>query len=1038
MEPLDTLPPRPSPRTFVQRLGDLFRADWVAYGFALTVTYCASQLQQALNLSSVLQIQVLQAHAQVELRGFVLFLVAVVLSAYVGGMGPALISTFLAAGLMKWSLISSSSGWYITGQGGRWRLVGFMVSGVLCGVLIERHHHRNRQRLASRRFRDATLAHIGDAVITTDEIGINTFLNQEAERLTGWKNYQAVGRQLGDVVKVINDVTREPEEDVVKAFLKSGAGAKLSGHTLLISRDGREIPIVESAAPIMHPDGTLEGFVCVFRDGSEGRKAEAELKKRLALQEQIAHIVGSSPAVIYSFRRRPDGTTCFPFASSEIEAILGQSSEILVTDGTLAFSRVHPDDLRHLLATIDDSERDLSVWQCAFRVSSAARGEIWLEGRSIPEREGDGSTLWYGFMNDITERKRSEQRLNLLYAALESAANAVALTDYSGEIIWVNAAFTKMTGYSAAEVVGQNPRILKSGAHPQSFYKEMWDTLQNGNFWSGEVVNKRKDGTLYTELMTITPVSDDRGVVTHFIAIKQDVTEQRMAEKAIFLNEERLRLAQHAADFGVFEVELPSGKWTWSPEMSRIFGLSSDSTAPSSDDVLRMCHPDDRLRLEEQLSFLATGKGLQVECRIVKPNGEVCWVEISGKTIDDGAGKPVRHLGVVRDVTERNQLEAQFRQAQKMEAVGRLAGGVAHDFNNILMIIIGYGDLLKEQLGSDEQLLRMIEEILKAADRAASLTHQLLAFGRKQILMPKVLDLNKVLAEMGKMLPRLIGEDIDLNLVLGSALGHVMADTSQLQQVVMNLVVNARDAMPGGGRLTIETANAELDETSAQISGIEPKSGSFVLLSVADTGVGMDQETRAHIFEPFFTTKEVDKGTGLGLSIVYGVVKQSGGFILVDSELGQGTTFKIYLPRIEARGTITSATKVDSESRRGSETILMVEDEQVVRQVISDFLRAQGYTVLEAPNPKDAIEIAQQQGDRIHVLITDITMPDMNGLELAKQLQAKRPEMIVLYISGYAAGTNAGDTTIDASMNFLQKPFVLDVLGSKLRDILER
>jgi CheY-like chemotaxis protein/two-component sensor histidine kinase len=372
-----------------------------------------------------------------------------------------------------------------------------------------------------------------------------------------------------------------------------------------------------------------------------------------------------------------------------------------------------------------------------------------------------------------------------------------------------------------------------------------------------------------------------------------------------------------------------------------------------------------------------------------------------------------------------------------MEAVGRLSGGVAHDFNNILMIITGYGDLLKDRLGSDEQLRPMIEAILNAANRAASLTHQLLAFSRKQILSPKVLDLNSILADLDKMLPRLIGEDIYLEMVPGNGLGRVMADALQIQQVVMNLVVNARDAMPDGGKLTIETANAEWDEESGQEFGIEAKAGSFVLLSVADNGIGMDRETRAHLFEPFFTTKGVDKGTGLGLSIVYGIVKQSGGFIRVDSQPGQGTTFKIYLPRIEAKETATSAMKVPPKGRRGSETILLVEDEQGVREAISHFLRGQGYIVLEAHNPKVAIEIAQEQSKPIHLLMTDMIMPEMNGRELAKQLTATRPELSVLFISGYTDRGITGGATIDANTNFLQKPFGFDVLGRKLRDILD-
>jgi two-component system cell cycle sensor histidine kinase/response regulator CckA len=473
----------------------------------------------------------------------------------------------------------------------------------------------------------------------------------------------------------------------------------------------------------------------------------------------------------------------------------------------------------------------------------------------------------------------------------------------------------------------------------------------------------------------------------------------------------------------------------WNKGAESVYGWNEEEAIGQHlTELLHTVLPEPIQDIKRQLTSVGQWSG---ELKRTRKDGSAAFVS-SSWTLRRTGRHGLTRLESDHDLTEQHLLEEQFLQAQKMEAVGRLSDGVAHDFNNILMVITGYGDLLKEQLASDERLRRMIDEILKAANRAASLTHQLLAFSRKQILMPKVVDLNNVLADLGKMLPRLIGEDIDLEIVPGNGLGRVMADASQMQQVVMNLVVNARDAMPDGGRLTIETANAKWDEKSGREYGIGAKPGSFVLLTVADNGIGMDQEIRAHLFEPFFTTKDVNKGTGLGLSIVYGVVKQSGGFIWVDSEPGRGTTFKIYLPRIEAEEANTSAINVPPKRRRGSETILLVEDEQSVREAISHFLRAQGYTVLEAHNASVAIEIAQEQSKQIHLLMTDMIMPKMNGRELAKQLTATRPEMRVLYISGYTDRGLGGGTTIDSTMNFLQKPFDFDVLGHKLRDMLER
>jgi len=545
------------------------------------------------------------------------------------------------------------------------------------------------------------------------------------------------------------------------------------------------------------------------------------------------------------------------------------------------------------------------------------------------------------------------------------------------------------------------------------------------------------DGNYRWFLTQCAPFRDASGKIVKWFGTSTDIEDLKQAETALRLSEERLKLALRAAAMGIWELQFPGLTLIWAPEVREIFGVPADAPQPGFEDAARFTHPDDRSLVEGQIVLLLAGKTILLDHRIVRPDGTLRWIEVTGKAEFDDTGQPVRCLGVIRDVTGRHQLEEQFRQAQKMEAVGRLSGGVAHDFNNILMVITGYGDLLKDQLGTDEQLGPMTEMILKAANRAASLTHQLLAFSRKQMLAPEALELNSILADLGKMLPRLVGEDIDLKIVPGNGLGRVMADASQIQQVIMNLVVNARDAMPDGGRLTIETANAEWDEKYGREYGIEPKPGPFVLLTVADNGIGMDRETRRHIFEPFFTTKDVDKGTGLGLSIVYGVVKQSEGFIWVDSEPGEGTTFKIYLPRIEAEEANTSAINVPSKSCRGSETVLLVEDEEGVRATISHFLRAQGYTVLDAHSPSVAIKIAQQQRDRIHLLITDIIMPEMNGRELARQLTAIHPEMSALYISGYTDRAEAGGTTIDSDMNFLQKPFRLDVLGRRLRDILE-
>ena len=393
-------------------------------------------------------------------------------------------------------------------------------------------------------------------------------------------------------------------------------------------------------------------------------------------------------------------------------------------------------------------------------------------------------------------------------------------------------------------------------------------------------------------------------------------------------------------------------------------------------------------------------------------------------------------LGIYQDVTQRGVLEKQLRMAQKMEAVGRLSGGISHDFNNLLGVIIGYIQVIKRSLVSGNSLYEYAEEIEKASQRAVGLTRQLLAFSRQQVLEPVILNLNTLVADMEKMLPRLIGEDVDLNLILDPALGQVKADPGQLEQVVMNLAVNARDAMPDGGRLIIQTADAEIDEAFArEHPGSVP--GKYVMLAVTDTGTGMDPETQAQIFEPFYTTKGRDKGTGLGLATVYGVVKQSNGFINVDSEKGKGSSFTVYLPRVEQHVKAPAKTTPDPLTVRGSETILLVEDAEPLRMLAQLFLKENGYRVLSAADGSEAQQVAALTSGPIHLLLTDVVMPGINGRVLAERLAPSQPGMKVLYMSGYTDSFIAGHGVLEPGTHLLRKPFTEDVLVRKVRDLLD-
>ena len=512
-------------------------------------------------------------------------------------------------------------------------------------------------------------------------------------------------------------------------------------------------------------------------------------------------------------------------------------------------------------------------------------------------------------IRDITERKRAEAEHVRLVTAIEQSAEAVLMTNTEGEIQYVNPAFTRITGYSRDEVLGQNPRILKSGKQDPAFYQQLWATILKGEIWHGELINRRKDGSLYSEQMSIAPVRSAGGEVTYFIATKQDVTEHK-------------------------------------------------------------------------------------------------------------------------------KLEQQLIQAQKMEAVGRLAGGVAHDFNNLLTIINGYAQLLIEPISPQDPRRGHLKEILTAGERAASLTRQLLAFSRRQVLEPRVLNLNSVLADVAKMLRRLIGEDVELVATLKPDLGRVKVDPGQIEQVIMNLAVNARDAMPQGGKLFVETSNVEIDANYAR-SHSPMMPGKYVMVAVSDTGCGMDLETQAHAFEPFFTTKEKGHGTGLGLATVYGIVKQSGGFIWVYSVPGRGSTFKIYLPVVEEALPTAEPAEVPAELAKGSETVLVVEDEGGVRSLVCEALASHGYKVLEAAGAASALEISEKYTEPIHLLLTDVVMPQTGGKELAKGFSTLHPETKVLYMSGYTDDAIVRHGILERGTSFLQKPFQPRALLLKIREVLK-
>lgn len=630
----------------------------------------------------------------------------------------------------------------------------------------------------------------------------------------------------------------------------------------------------------------------------------------------------------------------------------------------------------------------------------------------------------------------------LFRSAFEDTNVPMVLTDLDHRFLRMNAAFARMFGYTQEEMLTLTmPDVTHPDDLAESFERRKALLAGRSQYFQMEKRYLRKDGQILWGLTNVSLVRDGSGRPRLYVGQVQDITERKRAEEALRASEERTRKILDTANDPFITINTAGHILDWNRQAERVFGWPREEVIGRklSETVIPAQHREGHDR--GLAGFAATGRGRMVNERI-----EITAVSRSGAEFPvelmiwpTYVGSTCTISAFVRDITERKQrkqLEDQYRQAQKMEAVGRLAGGVAHDFNNLLTIINGYSELVLDGLQPDNPLRNLITEIKKAGDRAVGLTRQLLAFSRKQVLVAVVLDLNGLLWEMERMLKRLIGEDIELSLRTEPALWSIKADPGQIEQIVMNLVVNARDAMPTGGKVTIETKNVELDEGYVG-SHAEVQPGRYVLLAVTDSGYSMDAATKARVFEPFFTTKG-EKGTGLGLATVYGIVKQSGGHIEVYSEPGVGSTFKTYLPEFTGPESRASSHRNVGANLLGTETILLVEDEGRVRSLAHAILDKLGYKILESANGEEAMAVCQAFQQPIHLLITDVIMPKVSGRELAARLTALRPTMKVLCVSGYTDDAIVHHGVLDATMPFLQKPFTAESLARKVREVLDQ
>ena len=616
----------------------------------------------------------------------------------------------------------------------------------------------------------------------------------------------------------------------------------------------------------------------------------------------------------------------------------------------------------------------------------------------------------------------------------EFAADLFSVTSVDGYFKLVNPAWEVTLGYSAEELLSQP---FLSFVHPDdqaATWSEVEGFVKNGrSSFTFENRYRAKDGTYRWLQWRPVDASDD--VV---YAIARDITHRRLADEKLRESEARHARAQSIARLGHWEEDLATGALYWSDEVFRIFDIPVASRPLTKEDFFKRVHQDDQAVIRGALRrTMETGCEYKIDHRIVRPGGEIRHVHEHAEIVYGSSGEAARFVGTVQDITEYKLLEEQLLQSQKMEAVGRLAGGVAHDFNNLLTMIIGYGELLVSTLSDRPELKHYAEEALHAADRAAALTQLLLALSRRQVIQPKVIDLNVLVTRMETLLRRVVGEHISLFTTLEAGLGCVRADPVQIEQVILNLAVNARDAMPRGGHLTLETVNVLLPRDDG-VAGRALPPGAFIMLSVRDTGVGMDSETVSRAFEPFFTTKGIGEGTGLGLSTVYGIVKQSNGEIYVESKPGRGATFRVYLPRTAASGEPVTTVRTVNSVSQGSETILLAEDETGVRTLVTETLRRHGYHVLAAHDPEEALRVARTHAHPIDLLVTDVVMPRMNGKQLAEQVAALRPSIRVLYISGYHDDMIPLSGRADSQVCFLKKPFTPAALTRRIREVLER
>jgi len=868
----------------------------------------------------------------------------------------------------------------------------------LCMIndITERREVEEALRESEIRFRSVTES-ANDAIITADENGIILQWNQAAEKIFGYAEKEAIGTSLSTII---------PQQYIGKQLrsvkdLRNIGKEQLKGNTVElrgIHKSGKEIPLEMSLAEWEAAYGKY--FTGIIRDISERKNNEGQITLLAHALRSIGESVSITDLNDTIIFVNDAFLTTYGY---EAEEVLGKHISIIRSE------KNNPTIISEIL-----EKTKTGHWQGELLNRKKNGEEITVElSTSVIQNENKEIIALIGVAQDISEWKKAEEQRLLMKIAFEAAANGIVITNINGTIVWINEAFSRITGYTLGEALNKNPRILKSGKQSKEFYKKLWDTITSGNVWKGELVNRRKDGIFYIDEMTITPVKDANNIVTHFVGIKQDITEQNKAFEQV---EQQALLLNEAHDAIILR-DLNHNILYWNKGAERVYGWAA--TEVIGKDARELLFTDVTKHEEVYEQLLINGTYIGEFIRRTKDKKEII-VDVRLSIIRDATGKPKSILSISTDVTEKKKLESQFLRAQRMESIGTLASGIAHDLNNILGPILLSVQILKMKV-QDETLQNLISTIESSTVRGKNIVSQVLGFARGTDSKPVLMQVRHIVKEVENVLKQTFEKNITVQSYTPKDLWTINADPTQIQQVLMNLSLNARDGMPNGGILSINVKNVEIDE-SLLARHPEARLGRYVEIQVHDTGIGIPLEIQQKIFDPFFTTKERGKGTGLGLSTVYSIVKSHQGFIVLNSTLGKGTSFHIYIPASAERGTSDTISAEKHIPQGNNETIFVVDDESSIQSVCEETLRFYNYEVVIANNGAEAIAKFMQIHSKCKVVLIDIMMPVMDGKTASVAIKKIDPTVKIIAMSGLMveSPSEEEDRIFDY---FLRKPF---------------